>query len=117
MPVRHRSDQPLAASAAAVKTGHLGRQPGLVEKHEAGRIHVALPDPPAVSPIGNIGTVLLGRPQALFLNRSPEPAQAHMDCRQAHRYAALLSQFIPDLGQGDVGPFTDQRPQQLLMRQ
>ena len=66
VPMRHRSDQPLAASAAAVKTGHLGRQPGLVEKHEAGRIHVALPDPPAVSPIGNIGTVLLGRPQALM---------------------------------------------------
>src|SRR5947207_14925615 len=90
-PMRHRSDQPLAASAAAVKTGHLGRQPGLVEKHEAGRIHVALPDPPAVSPSGNIGTVLLGRPQALFLNRSPSRRRLtwivarHTDTRSEER--------------------------------
>ena len=62
MPVRHRPDEPLATPAATIKAGHLGRQPGLVEKHEPGRIHVALPDPPAVSPLGNIGTVLLGRP-------------------------------------------------------
>src|SRR5262249_30017305 len=71
VPPGPRSNPPLAASAATVQADHLGSQSGLVEKDEPGRIHVTLPDPPAVSPLGDIGTILLDRPQRLFLNRRP----------------------------------------------
>src|SRR2546426_390175 len=55
MAMRHRPDEPLAARAAAIEAGHLGGQPGLVEKNEPGRIHIALPDLPAAPPAATSG--------------------------------------------------------------
>ncbi len=71
MPVWHGRDQALIRRTATVATGHVGGRRGLVEEQEASNIHVALPDPPAASPARYIGTVLLGRPQALFSCRRP----------------------------------------------
>jgi hypothetical protein len=70
MPVRHRSNHPLAAPAAAVQAGSSWSSAGLVEKDEPGRIHIALPNPPAVSSLGDVGTILLGRPQLRSRPRS-----------------------------------------------
>ena len=64
-------DQALAAGTAPLAAHHVRRSPGLIQEHEAVRVHVALPDPPASAIVGDIGPVLLGRPQALFLRVSP----------------------------------------------
>ena len=64
--MRHGIDQALAALGTAVEPDHFVRDPGLVEEDKAGRVHVALPDPPAATPADHIGAVLLGRSQALF---------------------------------------------------
>src|SRR6266480_1470824 len=69
--VRHRCDQALAARRPAIKAGHLGVEPGLIEEDEPAPVHVALPGPPALPAPGDIRAVLLGRSQALFLCRSP----------------------------------------------
>src|SRR3954463_11496289 len=45
---------------------HVRGRAGLVQEHEAGRIHVALPDAPAAAVAGHVGPVLLGGSQALF---------------------------------------------------
>jgi len=116
MPVRHRADQPLATGAAAVEPDHLGVEPGLIEKDEAGGIHIALPHPPAPPMPCHVGTILLGRPQASFFVPQPKPAQVHVNGRQAHRDATLPAQLSLKFRQGDVRPVPHQRPQHILLR-
>jgi hypothetical protein len=64
-------DQALAAGRAAIAAHHVRRSTGLVQEHEVGRVHVALPDPPASAILGDIGSVLLGRSQALLWDGPP----------------------------------------------
>src|SRR3546814_3832360 len=60
-------DQALALGAPAIASSHIGGRAGLIQEHKRGRIHEALPDPPALTMIGNVGPILLGGPQRLFL--------------------------------------------------
>ena len=71
MAMRHGIDQALAPKAPAVAPRHVGGGAGLVEEHEARGVHVALPDTPAPALARDIGPVLLGRSQRLFLCRRP----------------------------------------------
>ncbi len=71
VPVRRRIDDALSARRPAITAGHVGSGSGLVEEHEAARIHIALPAPPAAALLRYIGPILLGRSQRLFLRVSP----------------------------------------------
>ena len=51
-----------------------------------------------------------------FFMPQPEPAQPHMDRRQAHPNAALPAQLGLDLGQRDIRLRRHQRPQHVLVR-
>ncbi len=53
------------------RMSHIGGRAGLIQEHQRGWIHEALPDPPALTMIGNVGPILLGRPQRLFLWDKP----------------------------------------------
>src|SRR3712207_1289379 len=66
-----RSDQALALWTPAGAPDHVGGRAGLVQEHEAVRIHVALPDAPAAAVPGDIGPVVLAGSHALFLCDSP----------------------------------------------
>ena len=87
--VRRGVDQALAPRAAAVAARHVGGGAGLVEEDEARRVHVALPAAPAPALGGDVGPVLLGRPQRLFLCRRPSRRSVVVDRRRAQRDAAL----------------------------
>jgi hypothetical protein len=67
----HGRDQALAARAAAVAARHVGGRPGLIEEHEPCRVHEGLPGSPQPTLAGDVGAVLLGRPQGLFLRLRP----------------------------------------------
>jgi hypothetical protein len=64
--VGRRVDQALATWTPAVEPRHRGGRPRLVEEDKALGIHVALPGPPMAAVSGNVGPVLLGRPERLF---------------------------------------------------
>jgi hypothetical protein len=74
--VRHGRDQARAERAAAVAPGQVGGGAGLVEEDEARRVHEALPDAPPPALAGDVGAVLLGRDQALFLWSRPSRRSA-----------------------------------------
>ena len=64
--VRAGRAQPLASGTAAMRAGHVGLGPGLIQEHEATRIKLALRAlPPAPAP-GDVRAVLLGGHQAFF---------------------------------------------------
>src|SRR3954447_17600667 len=65
------SQEARPSEAPSVTADHVGRGAGLVQEHEVGGVHEALPDAPLPPVLGNIGAVLLGRSQGLFLRRSP----------------------------------------------
>ena len=65
MAERHASDQSLAAAASAVRRGHVGFGPGLVDEDQPPRIE-AFPAPGRTSGL-DVGTVELGGRQRLFL--------------------------------------------------
>ena len=67
MAVRRGIDQALASGTPAVLADHVGRGAGLVEENEGGRVHEALPQLPQLAPRRDVGAILLGRPQRLFL--------------------------------------------------
>jgi hypothetical protein len=67
MPVRDGIHQAFARRCPPVAPGHVGRGAALVQEHEARRLHVALPHPPAAAMPGHVGPILLRGPQALFL--------------------------------------------------
>src|SRR4051794_26930332 len=71
VPLRSCIDQTLALETPAGAPDHVRGRAGLVQEHEAVRIHVALPHPPAVAMAGDVGPVLLAGSQALFLCDKP----------------------------------------------
>ena len=64
--MRHIRDQPGAAGAAPVGTGHVGLRPGLVDEDQAGRIKPALVALPLRAPPRHVGPILLAGAQAFF---------------------------------------------------
>ena len=64
--IRPRSDQPLAAGAAAVVPGHIGLGPRLINEHEPTGIKPALSALPAGALPGDIRPLLLGGRQTFF---------------------------------------------------
>lgn len=64
--VRDAGAQPLAAGAAPVQAGHLGRGAGLVEEHQLGRVKVRLRLEPRLPRRGDVRAVLLGRMRGFF---------------------------------------------------
>jgi hypothetical protein len=69
--------KPLAAQAVAVRAGHLGRGPGLIDEHQALRLEVELPLEPCPAPGQDIEAVLLGGVRGLYGWPAPHhPAQA-----------------------------------------
>ena len=69
--LRHLGDQTLASGATAVRTGHVGLDPRLVDEDQSCRRDLALMGLPLPAPPGDIGTILLAGAQALFLKLSP----------------------------------------------
>jgi hypothetical protein len=65
--VRHADPQPLSASAAAVRPGHVRRCPGLVDEDEALRVEVELALEPGFAPLQDVRTILLRGMGRLFL--------------------------------------------------
>ena len=68
MAVRYAGPQPLTPQAAAVRAGHVGRGPGLVDEDEPVRIEVQLTFEPILAPLQHIGTLLLGGVRGLFFS-------------------------------------------------
>ena len=64
--VRHRRDQTVTQGAPAIAPGQAGGGAGLVEEHEARRVHEALPSPPAAALLDDVEAILLGGPQGFF---------------------------------------------------
>ncbi len=71
VPVRGDIDQALAPGVPAVVTHHLGAYSGLVDEHEGRRVHERLPAAPQPAVLRDVGPVLLGSPQRLFLCDRP----------------------------------------------
>jgi hypothetical protein len=69
--VRHFGDEALAARGPAVKAGHVGPGPGLVDEHQARRIDALLMASPAHAVALDVRTILLARDQRLFLSVTP----------------------------------------------
>jgi hypothetical protein len=64
--VWHAGEQALAARRAAMRAGHVGFGPGLVDEDQPSRIKPALIGFPARAPSGDVGTILLGGEQCFF---------------------------------------------------
>ena len=71
MTVRSVTDQPLAFGRAAAQARHIGLGRRLVDEDEPGRVERSLAAFPAPAGLGDIGPVLLGRMERLFLYVSP----------------------------------------------
>ncbi len=69
--VRHTHPQALTSWGPAVGTRHLGRGPGLVDKHQAFGIEIKLRLEPSFAPLHNVGTVLFAGVRGLFLRVTP----------------------------------------------
>ena len=70
MAVRHRRQQPQPAGGPAIAERHVGAGPGLVDEDEAIGVERGLPPDELAPRFGDIGAVLLGGVQALFLSVS-----------------------------------------------
>jgi hypothetical protein len=73
MTMGYRRENALAAPGPTVATGHVGRSGSFVDKHQLGWVEAALHRSPGGACLGYVGTVLLGRPDLLFL-ASPRAA-------------------------------------------
>jgi len=71
VPVRHSIDQPMTHSRPAVKPGHVGLGPGLVDEDQPGRIKRPLAVAPFRTSCDDVRTILLARPERLFFSVSP----------------------------------------------
>jgi hypothetical protein len=71
MTVWHRPVDPLAARATTVPPRHVGGGSGLVDEDQPLRVQLVLPGPPIGALGGDIGPVLLLRPERLFFSVSP----------------------------------------------
>jgi hypothetical protein len=69
--VRHLGEQTLALGATAVRTGHVGLDPCLIDEIQSCRRDLALMGLPLPAPPRDIGAILLTGTQALFLKLSP----------------------------------------------
>ena len=65
--MRHLGFEPLAARRPAPQRRHVGLRPGLVDEHQAAGVDPVLIRRPLRAAAGDIGTVLLGGDQRLFL--------------------------------------------------
>src|SRR3546814_5803496 len=61
-------DQALALGAPAIASRHIGGRAGLIQEHKRGRIHEALPDPPALRSEENTSELqsLMRTPYSVF---------------------------------------------------
>ena len=66
VPVRAGRAQPLASGTAAMRAGHVGLGPGLIQEHKPARIKLALPALPPAAAAHDVRAVLLGGHQAFF---------------------------------------------------
>jgi hypothetical protein len=64
--VRHAPDQALAARRPAVRAGHVGLRPGLVDEDQALGINASLMAPPPGPLARDVGPLLLGGAQSFF---------------------------------------------------
>ena len=71
MAVRNGSAQALSPGRPSAQTGHVGRDPSLVDEHEPGRVEIELPLEPGLAPPQDVWTVLLGRVRTLFFTVIP----------------------------------------------
>ena len=79
VPIRHRSYQALTATGAATAARHVGRGPSLIEKDQPRTIEPVLQGEPRSPCFGDVGPVLLGRANALFLSVRPSrPNVSHI---------------------------------------
>ena len=76
VPVRHGADQTGAERTAPVAPRHVGRGRGLVEEDEPGGVHEGLPATPSAALRDDVGPLLLGRSQGLFLCLRPSRRRA-----------------------------------------
>src|ERR1700694_4234755 len=65
--MRHLGFEPLAARSPAPQRSHVGLRPGLVDEHQGAGVDPVLIRRPLRAAAGDIGTVLLGGDQRLFL--------------------------------------------------
>ena len=68
--MRDAGAQPLPARAAPMRAGHVRRGPGFIDEDEALGIKVELALEPVLSPLQDIGPILLTRVRGLFLRVS-----------------------------------------------
>ena len=71
VPVRHSINQPMTHLCPAVKPGHIGLGPGLVDEDQFGRIKRPLALPPFCTSCDDVRPILLTRPERLFFSVSP----------------------------------------------
>jgi hypothetical protein len=64
--MRDGGTQALTPGSATVRSGHLGRGPGLIDKHQAFGIEVELPFEPVPASFQDVGPLLLGRMRCLY---------------------------------------------------
>ena len=67
MAVRDAHPQAFATGGAAMGAGHVGLRPGLVDEHEPRGVEVGLALEPGLSPLQDIGPLLLAGVRGLFL--------------------------------------------------
>ncbi len=67
MPVRHGVDDPFARGPPSVEAGHGGGAGGFIEENKAGRVDRGRDDFPVRAGGGDIGPLLLGGVDGLFL--------------------------------------------------
>jgi hypothetical protein len=71
--MRHARSAALAAWRTSPKSGHLGRQPGLVDEDQLCGIEIKLAVEPGLPPLQDVGAVLLQCVCGLFLKVQPRP--------------------------------------------
>jgi hypothetical protein len=67
MAMGYADAEPLAAPAAPMASGHVGRSPRLVDEDQPRRVEVELTLEPLLATRQHVGAVLLGRVRSLFL--------------------------------------------------
>ncbi len=71
MPMWHCGDQTLAGWGTTTQPGHIRLHPGFVDENQPSRLQKGLKAAPVGTGGGDIGTVLFGRTERLFLYVRP----------------------------------------------
>lgn len=82
---RRRCVQPLALEAPPAKARHVGLQAGFIEKDQPVGLQPALPTPPSLALLGNVGATLLARPQRFMEWPAPLPRRIMLSGQQERR--------------------------------